>query len=143
MNHVTSIGLDVHARSVSAAAFNLHTEEIVSKRFENNPAEIAEWVLRFDSPKVVYESGVTGFHLCRALKALGVDCVVAAVSRLQKPAANKRVKNDRADAEMLARLLTTHNIVEVFVPDDETEALQALARALEDARRTSSGPGSA
>ena len=134
MNHVTSIGLDVHARSVSAAAFNLYTGEVVSRRFGNDPAEIAEWILSFDAPKAVYESGVTGFHLCKALRSLGVDCAVAAVSRLQKPAANKRVKNDRADAEMLARLLATHNVVEVFVPDDETEALQAITRALEDAR---------
>ena len=134
MNHVTSIGLDVHARSVSAAAFDLHTGEVVSKRFGNDPVEIAEWVLSFDSPKAVYETGVTGFALCKALRALGVDCAVAAVSRLQKPAANKRVKNDRADAEMLARLLATHNVVEVFVPDDETEALQAITRALADAR---------
>lgn len=134
MKHVTSVGLDVHARSVSAAAFNLYTGEIVSRRFKNSPAEIAEWILSFDSPKAVYETGVTGFALCKALRALGVDCAVAAVSRLQKPAANKRVKNDRADAEMLARLLATHNVVEVFVPDDETEALQSLTRALEDAR---------
>lgn len=29
MPHVTSVGLDVHARSVSAAAFNLYTGEVI------------------------------------------------------------------------------------------------------------------
>ena len=29
-----------------------------------------EWALGFESPKAVYESGPTGFHLCRALRAL-------------------------------------------------------------------------
>lgn len=28
MSHVTSIGLDVHARSVAACAFNLYTGEV-------------------------------------------------------------------------------------------------------------------
>lgn len=134
MNHITSIGLDVHARSITGAAFNAITGEIVTKKFGNSPAEVAEWVLSFESPKAVYESGVTGFHLAKALRALGVDCIVGAVSRMQKPARNKRIKNDKADAEMLARLLATHNIVEVFVPDDETEALRNITRALEDAR---------
>ena len=134
MNHVTSIGLDVHARSVTAAAFNVMTGEIATKKFSNSPAEIAEWILSFESPKAVYESGVTGFHLAKALRSLGVDCVVGAVSRMQKPAKNKRVKNDKADAEMLARLLATRNITEVFVPDDETEAMRNITRALEDAR---------
>jgi transposase len=134
MNHITSIGLDVHARSVTAAAFNALTGEIVSKKFGNSPAEIAEWILSFETPKAVYESGVTGFYLAKALRDLGVDCIVGAVSRMQKPAKNKRIKNDKADAEMLARLLATHNITEVFIPDDETEAFRNITRALEDAR---------
>lgn len=134
MNHITSIGLDVHARSITAAAFNPLTGEITTKKFGASPVELSEWILSFESPKVVYESGVTGFYLVKALQDLGIDCVVGAVSRMQKPARNKRNKNDKADAEMLARLLATHNIVDVFVPDDETEALRNITRALEDAR---------
>ena len=33
MPHVTSIGLDVHARSVAAAAFNPFTGEVVHRDF--------------------------------------------------------------------------------------------------------------
>lgn len=134
MSYVTSIGLDVHARSVSAAAFNPLTGEITTKAFKNRPADIAEWILSFDSPKAVYESGVTGFHLAKELRLMGIDCAVGAVSKMQKPAANKRSKTDKADAAFLARLLATHNVTEVFVPDDETEALRNLTRAVEDCR---------
>lgn len=119
MPHVTSVGLDVHARSVSAAAFNLYTGEVVERRFGPGAGPIAEWVLSFESPRAVYESGPTGFALCRELRALGVDCVVGAVSKMQRPAADKRVKNDRRDAAFLARLLATNNVVVVPVPDDE------------------------
>ena len=72
-DYVTAIGLDVHARSISACAFDPMTGEVVRARFGYDPASVAEWALGFESPKAVYESGPTGFHLCRALRALGVD----------------------------------------------------------------------
>ncbi len=134
MNHLTSIGLDVHARSITAVALDSVTGEVRSQRFGYSPAEVAAWILSFDSPKAVYESGVTGFHLARSLRDMGVDCVVGAVSKMHRPASDKRRKNDRNDAEFLARQLMAHNIVEVFVPDIECEGAQALSRALEDAR---------
>ncbi|OUP11053.1 IS110 family transposase [Collinsella sp. An2] len=132
--YVTSIGLDVHARSISAFAFNPMTGECESARFGYDPVSVAEWALGFEEPKAVYESGVTGFHLCRALRALGVDCVVGAVSKMQRPAADRRRKTDRRDAEFLARLLATRNVTEVWVPDERTEAARDLSRALADAR---------
>lgn len=134
MNHVTSIGLDVHARSITAVALDSITGEVRSQRFAYSPSEVAAWISQFESPKAVYESGVTGFHLVRALRSLGADCVVGAVSKMHKPAADKRKKNDRNDAEFLARQLMAHNIVEVFVPDEETEAARNLSRVLEDVR---------
>lgn len=132
MSYVTSIGLDVHARSISAAAFDVSTGEVISKSFDYAPVELAEWILGFEKPKAVYESGVTGFHLVRELRALGVDCIVGAVSKMQKPAADRRKKNDKNDALFLARQLAARNIVEVFVPDEEIEAARNLSRALED-----------
>lgn len=134
MNHVTSIGLDVHARSITAVALDSLTGEVRSQRFGYSPAEVASWISRFESPKAVYESGVTGFHLVRELRSLGIDCIVGAVSKMQRPPADKRKKNDRNDAEFLARQLMAHNIVEVFVPDEETEAARNLSRVLEDIR---------
>lgn len=134
MNHVTSIGLDVHARSIKGAAFNPYTGEMTTKSFIYSPDEVAEWILSFESPKAVYESGVTGFHLARALREMKVDCVVGAVSKMQKPAADKRQKTDKKDAEFLARLLSMHNIVEVAIPDLECESMRDITRAVEDAR---------
>ena len=53
MPHVTSIGLDVHARSVAAAAFNPFTGEVVHRDFGTDAAEIAEWALGFEEPMAV------------------------------------------------------------------------------------------
>lgn len=69
MNHITSVGLDVHARSIKACAFNPLTGEVQHRSFAYAPAEVAEWILSLDAPKAVYESGVAGFHLQRQLEA--------------------------------------------------------------------------
>jgi transposase len=134
MNHITSVGLDVHARSIKACAFNPLTGEVVHRSFAYAPAEVAEWILSLDAPKAVYESGVTGFHLQRQLEALGVDCVIGAVSKMEKPAADRRRKTDRRDAAFLARQLALGTISEVHVPDPACEAARDLSRALADAR---------
>ena len=133
-DYTTSIGLDVHARSIKGCAFNPYTGEVWRKSFEYDPASVAEWIANFDSPKAVYESGVTGFHLQRELAVLGVDCVVGAVSKMMKPAADKKKKTDKADAQFLAKQLALHEVHEVHVPDEECEAARDLSRALADAR---------
>ena len=134
MNHITSVGLDVHARSIKACAFNPLTGEVVRRSFAYSPAEVAEWILAFEAPRAVYESGVTGFHLQRELEALGVDCVIGAVSKMDRPAADRRRKTDRRDAAFLARQLALGTICEVHVPNPGCEAARDVSRALADAR---------
>jgi transposase len=136
MMHInTFVGLDVHARSIKAVALDVVTGEVRSAGFGYDHAAVAEWVRSLPQPaKCVYESGVTGFDLQKRLSEDGVDCVIGAVSKMIRPAADKRRKNDRNDAEFLARMLAVGNIVEVWVPDDECEAARDLTRALEDAR---------
>jgi transposase len=108
------------------------TGELTLKSFEYDPGSIAAWISGFEKPKAVYESGVTGFDLARSLKGLGIDIVVGAVSKMQRPPSDKRRKNDRVDAEFLARLLSMRNITEVMIPDEECEAARDISRALED-----------
>ena len=135
MHTTTFVGLDVHARSIKAVALDAMTGEVRAASFAYDAAAVAGWVLSLDpAAKCVYESGVTGFDLQKRLSALGVDCVVGAVSKMIKPSADRRRKNDRNDAEFLARMLSVGNVVEVWVPDDECEAARDLARALDGAR---------
>ena len=67
------------------------------------------------------------------LLIMGSACVVAAPSKLQRPAGD-RVKTDARDAELLARLLKLDEIVEVTVPSVAQEAARDLVRAREDVR---------
>ena len=135
MHTTTFIGLDVHARKIVAAALDTMTGEVHSATFGYDAAAVADWIRSVDpSAKCVYESGVTGFDLQKRLTGLGVDCAIGAVSKMIKPSADRRRKNDRNDAEFLARMLSVGNIVEVWIPDDECEAARDLVRALDDAR---------
>ena len=67
------------------------------------------------------------------LLIMGSLCVVAAPSKLQRPAGD-RVKTDLRDAAHLARLLKLDEIVEVTVPSVVQEAARDLVRAREDVR---------
>ena len=119
MNTTTFVGLDVHASSIKAVALDAMTGEVRSATFGYDAAEVAGWVSSVDpSAKCVYESGVTGFDLQKRLASMGIDCVVGAVSKMIKPPADRKRKND----------------VEVWVPDDGCEAARDLSRALDDAR---------
>jgi transposase len=62
-----------------------------------------------------------------------MECVVAASSKLQRPAGD-RIKTDARDAAHLARLLRLGEITAVRVPEREMEAVRDLVRAREDAR---------
>lgn len=135
----TSVGLDVHARSVVATAIDSLTGEVVTQRLVPDPMVVTEWVKALPGPvAVTYEAGPTGYGMYRVLSAAGIDCVVAAPSRLIRPAGD-RVKTDAKDAMLLARLLRLGEIVPVAVPSIAQESARDLVRAREDVRRSLMG----
>jgi transposase len=125
----TSVGLDVHARSVVGCAIDEATGEVVHKRFGYELAQVIDWVKALPGPHAVtYEAGPTGFGLARLFHASGIACTVAAPSKLQRPSGD-RVKTDARDAEHLARLLRLGEITAVRVPSVEQEAARDLVPA--------------
>lgn len=137
----TSVGLDVHARSVAAAAIDGVTGELVQARLAPSEQAVTAWLAGLPGPvAVVYEAGPTGFGLSRALTSQGLRCVVAAPSKLQRPSGD-RVKTDARDAVHLARLLRLDEVTPVAVPTVEQEAARDLVRAREDCRGDLMRPG--
>ena len=130
----TSVGLDVHARSVAAAAIDGVTGELFQTKLTPSYEHIRSWVGDLPGPvAVAYEAGPTGFGLYRHLTAAGIRCEVVAPSKLQKPAGD-RVKTDAKDAIHLARLLRLDEITSVAIPTVDQEAARDLVRAREDCR---------
>ncbi len=130
----TSVGLDVHARSVAAAAVDGVTGELFQARLTPSHDHIRSWIRELPGPvAVAYEAGPTGFGLYRTLTGAGVRCVVVAPSKLQRPSGD-RVKTDARDAVHLARLLRLDEVTPVAVPSVDQEAARDLVRAREDCR---------
>jgi transposase len=128
------VGLDVHARSVAAAAVDGVTGELFQARLTPSHDHIRSWIRELPGPvAVAYEAGPTGFGLYRTLTGAGVRCVVVAPSKLQRPSGD-RVKTDARDAVHLARLLRLDEVTPVAVPSVDQEAARDLVRAREDCR---------
>jgi transposase len=132
---MTWAGLDVHARSTHAAAISTLTGELVRKKFGAGVTEPVAWLESLPGPvRACYEAGPTGFGLYRAAVAAGVNMEVIAPGKTPRAAAD-RVKTDRKDAELLARLLLAGQLKRVVVPPPEIEAARELMRAHDAARR--------
>jgi transposase len=128
------VGLDVHARSVLAVMIDGESGEVRSRRLSGVRSGVVEFCCALPGPtRAVYEAGPTGYGLARALRGAGVDCVVAAPGKIERPAAD-RVKTDRRDAERLLRLLMIDGLHPVRVPSCEEEALRDVVRAREAVR---------
>src|ERR1035437_734088 len=132
---VTYAGLDVHARSTHATAIDVSTGELVRARFGPGIEEPVVWRQGLPGPvRACYEAGPTGFGLYRAASAAGVDLQVIAPGKTPRGPSD-RVKTDRKDAELLARLLLAGALTTVVVPPVEVEAARELMRAHDACRR--------
>src|SRR5919201_1683620 len=131
---MTYVGLDVHARSTHAAAIEVATGELRRARFGGGSAEAIAWLQTLPPPlRGCYEAGPTGFALYRAAEAAGLRIDVVAPSKTPR-APGDRIKHDRKDAELLARLLLAGQLKPVTVPTPPFEAARHLARAREQLR---------
>jgi transposase len=132
---MTWVGLDVHARSVHAAAIDAETGELRRARLGGETVEVVRFLSTLRGPvRAVYEAGPTGFGLARAGQAAGVEMVVVAPGKTPRGAA-ERVKTDQRDAELLVRLLLAGSLRSIHVPSEEQEAARDLVRAREALRQ--------
>jgi transposase len=130
----TLVGLDVHAAKIAAAVLDAESGELRTFRMNGDVGEAAGFCAGLPRPvRVAYEAGPTGYGLVRELAKRGVECVVAAPSKIPR-ASGDRVKTDVRDAELLVRLLFAGKLHAVRVPGAEEEALRDLVRAREAVR---------
>jgi transposase len=130
----TAVGLDVHATKIVAAVLDVETGELSRFSMNGETDAAAGFCAGLRRPAwVAYEAGPTGYGLARELARRGVECVVAAPSKIPR-ASGDRVKTDRRDAEHLVRLLVAGKLHPVRVPGPEEEALRDLVCAREQVR---------
>ena len=136
--HTIFVGFDVHKDSIEVVwADDGRDGEIRRYGAINNNLESLRKVVRKlvstgVTPRFVYEAGPCGYEIYRYLTGNGFDCMVAAPSKIPRKSGD-RIKNDRRDAESLARLHRSGELTAVYVPKPEDEAMRDLTRGREDA----------
>ncbi|ERS91296.1 IS110 family transposase [Halomonas sp. PBN3] len=136
--HAAYIGLDVHKASISVAIAEAGRQAPEFRgEIPNEPAAIDKLVRqlsqRFDGQPLLfsYEAGPCGYGVYHQIQASGHDCEVVAPTLIPQRAGD-RIKTDRRDAKMLARLSRSGELTPVWVPTPEQEAIRDLTRARED-----------
>ena len=138
------IGLDVHknANEVALAHAGRNAQVLSYGHISNDLHALDRLItkLRKNHPGThlhfVYEAGPCGFVIYRHLarKRKDIDCIVVAPSRIPKKSGDK-VKTDRGDAIMLAKLHRAGELDAIHIPDPRDEAIRDLCRARTDSRQ--------
>ncbi|WP_374089090.1 IS110 family transposase [Methylomicrobium lacus] len=130
------VGLDVHKETIAVAVAEAEGGEVrYHGEIANTPAALDKLIKQLRKGDAAlsfcYEAGPCGYGIHRQLTEQGWDCQVVAPSLIPKKAGD-RVKTDRRDSLMLARLHRAGELTAVWVPDTAQEALRDLTRARED-----------
>jgi len=134
MDEITFVGLDVHKATVCVAIAESGRGGEVRQIgvFENRPEVLSRMAAQLGKDgrrlSFCYEAGPCGYGLHRLLTGRGHHCLVVAPS-LVPIKAGDRVKTDRRDALMLAKLHRAGELTPIWIPDDAHEAMRDLVRA--------------
>ena len=129
-----SIGMDVHKESIAVAyVAKEHDAEVISLgTFGTRQCDIDTLIRKLQSKAkhliCVYEAGPCGYGIYRRLNdKADVTCQVVAPSMTpRRPGV--RVKTNRRDCLMLAKLLRAEELSPAWVPDEAHEAMRDLVR---------------
>jgi len=134
----TVVGMDVHKNSIEIVT--AETRGLMEVRHYGKiggtmgalDKAVRKLMSRGYPLRFVYEAGPCGYEIYRHLTKQGFSCKVVAPSMTPRKSGD-RIKNDRRDAETLARLERAGELTPIHVPREDDEAIRDMTRAREDA----------
>src|SRR5678815_3032838 len=120
------VGLDVHSRQSSLCILNAAGGTVNQIQVKGPRSQVVDRLRQLDQPfSVCYEASCGYGHLYEALRPLAHHVAVAHPAKLRLIYKSKR-KNDRVDAQKLAKLLLLDMVPPVHVPHVDVRAWRSL-----------------
>ena len=142
MTSIIYVGMDVHTTNFTVCAYRIGRESVFGETsFTASAENIAVYLetLRYneENPKDIkficgYEAGCLGYSLYRELSEKGIECKILAPSTMATSPLDSRKKNDRLDAQRIAKCLAFGTYKNVYVPDEEDDAVKEYIRMRDD-----------
>jgi transposase len=138
------IGLDVHKDSVFMAVLD---DRKVRSNEKSDSDLIGAVEAATNSPQLVkaikgyqrkgkvfvaYEAGCLGFDLYHFLAKQGIACEIIPANTVFRPGNEKKIKTDRRDAVLIARMLKRGETQGIHIPSREEEAVRDFIRGRGD-----------
>ena len=137
MKSVYHIGMDVHKESTRIAVLKDGDPSPVYERTVGNDIPQILRILNEHKKKgkvsAAYEAGCMGYTLYRAAQEKGIDCRVLAPNKIVR-AGNEKIKTDKRDAILIARMLKHGEGESIYIPTADDEAARDLLRCRHDLR---------
>lgn len=142
MSSILYIGMDVHTTNFTVCAYRIGNEAVFGETSFTASADNIEVYLdtlrnNEENPKEVeficgYEAGCLGYSLYRELEKKGIKCKILAPSTMATSPLDSRKKNDRLDAQRIAKCLAFGTYKSVYVPDTTDDAVKEYIRMRDD-----------
>ena len=121
------VGMDVHLKSSSVCVLDEHGHRVVQKMIRGPWPKLVQWLKGLEEPFAVCDEASCGYGpLHDALSRLARQIQVAHPGHLRLIFRSKK-KNDRIDAEKLAKLIYLGEVPTVHVPSPEVRAWRGTA----------------
>lgn len=139
MNTIVYVGMDVHKESYTLCCYCYDTDKVEYKQTIPSDYRLVlkymEQIRKRYEGEVTfvcgYEAGCLGYSLYHQLKDHEVDCKILAPTTMAITNTS-RIKTDRRDAANIARCLAFRTYSEVYVPDEEDNAIKEYIRMRDD-----------
>jgi transposase len=121
------MGIDHHKQYSFITVLNEGGDIVKSGKVNNMSLELEKFLMGMGKMKAVVEAGRSSYTMVDVLEGLGVDVVMAHPKDV-KAIAKAKVKTDKRDSHMLAHLLRTGLIPEVYKRSQENRSYQRVLR---------------